>query len=160
MIHRPGLANRPRARRWLRFLLALGAIIVVATAYGTLQDMASKHGATDDAEAARVLQSYYRATDLPDGWVVGKIQRVRPGSFVVNLHFSPRVNDPRYGRPAPDGAIKAANACPRDPEPFHHAGILTLRLRTNDKNGVIDDFACPAVSAPLSPAPDRKSSAG
>ena len=160
MIHRPSPANPPRARRWPQFLLALGAIIVVATAYGTLQDLASKRGATDDAEAARALQGYYRAADLPDGWVVGKIERVRPGSFVVNLHFSPRVNDPRYGRPAPDGAIKATNACPRDHEPFHHVGILTLRLRTNDKNGAIDEFACPALSAPLSSALDRSFSVG
>lgn len=160
MTSRPSQANRARSTRWLRFILVLGAIIIVAAAYGTLQDIAAKHGAANDAEAGRVLLGYYHATDLPGGWVVGKIDRLGAGSFVVNLHFSPSVNDPRYGQPAPPGAINATNACPHDAEPFHHVGILMLRLRTNDKNGAIDEIACPALSAPLSPVPGRSSSAG
>ena len=160
MIRRPSPANRGRDTRWLRFILALVAIIVVATTYGTLQDIAGKRGAVNDAEATRVLLGYYHATDLPDGWVVGKIERIRPGSFVVNLHFSPRINDPRYGQPAPPGAINAANACPHDTEPFHHVGILMLRLRANDKNGAIDEIACPALSEPLNSVPGPSSSAG
>lgn len=154
--------NRAGRARWSRFIVVVVAIVVVAAIYGTRQEMRGPQdlGSAGDEDAPRTLLGYFHAKNLPDGWVVGRVERIRPGAFVVNLHFSPRVDDPRYGRPAPAGAIDAAIACPIDPQPFHRAGILTLHVRTNDKSGVLDEFTCPALSAALSSEPDRSASAG
>lgn len=49
----------------------------------------------------RRLKEYYRAHDLPVGWVVTGIDAPQDDAGTVRIVFSPSPTDRRYGQPAP-----------------------------------------------------------
>lgn len=90
------------------------------------------------------LKEYYRAHDLPVGWVVAGIEAPQDDAGTVRIVFSPSPTDRRYGQPAPADDVAHGSFCPTPPEFWKTANGAVIRVELGDKTGVIKMMACEA----------------
>ncbi len=153
-----GAAKAPSKRRWLRYGIIVGILLLFVIVYETGQQLrrggAGTEGQTtetgaeeaaDPADTLRRLKRYYRSHDLPGGWETGDIVRGETGAAEVTLHFSPGIRSRRHGEAARPGEIGPHNACPTGESGlWGELAERTFEIEVNDKTGVIDRFACAA----------------
>ena len=151
----------PSKRRWLRYGIIIGILLLFVIVYETGQQLrrgstgteqqAAESGAgeaVDPADTVRRIKSYYRSHDLPAGWEVGNTARADMGSVEVEVYFSPGIRSPRHGEAARPGEIGPHNACPtEESDLWSELTEASFDIEVNDKTGVIDRFPC-TPSAP------------
>ena len=149
-------SGAPSKRRWLRYSIIIGILLLFVIVYETGQQLrrggtgTERHAAAPDAEEAadpedtvRRLKRYYRSHDLPSGWEVGETARAESGSVEVELYFSPGIRSSRHGEAARHGEIGPHNACPtEESDLWSELTEGAFEIEVNDKTGVIDRFAC------------------
>ena len=154
----------PTKRRWLRYGIIVGILLLFVIVYETGQQLrrgntgAEQHAAApgdeepvDPEDTVRRIKSYYRSHDLPAGWEVGDTVRAATGAVEVEVFFSPGIRSARHGEAARPGEIGPHNACPtEESDLWSELAEATFDIEANDKTGVIDRFACtpPAPAAP------------
>jgi hypothetical protein len=144
----------PNKRRWLRYAIVIGLLLVFVIVYETGQQL--RRAPTDSEEAAapsaedtpRKLKSYYQSHDLPPSWEVGEIGRAESGAVEVPVYFSPSLQNRRYGQAARPGEINADNVCPTE-ESGLWADLAddAFSVLVNDKTGLVDRVSCFASAA-------------
>ncbi len=146
----------PSKRRWLRYGIIVGILLLFVIVYETGQQLrrgstgteqqAAESGAgeaVDPADTVRRIKSYYRSHDLPAGWEVGDTTRADTGPVAVEVYFSPGIRSPRHGEAARPGEIGPHNACPtEESDLWSELTEASFEIKVNDKTGVIDRFAC------------------
>ena len=146
----------PSKRRWLRYGIIIGILLLFVIVYETGQQLrrgstgteqqAAAPGteeAVDPEDTVRRLKRYYRSHDLPSGWEVGVTARADTGPVEVEVYFSPGIRSPRHGEAARHGEIGPHNACPTEESGlWDELAERTFEIEVNDKTGVIDRFAC------------------
>ena len=154
-------AKAPSKRRWLRYGIIVGILLLFVIVYETGQQLrrggseAEQQAAVPGAEEAvdpedtmRRIKSYYRSHDLPAGWEVGDTARADTGPVEVEVFFSPGIRSTRHGEAARPGEIGPHNACPtEESDLWRELTESSFEIEVNDKTGVIGRFAC------SSPAP-------
>ncbi len=152
MARRGASKTPPSKRRWLRYGIVIGLLLLIVVIYETGQQLRRSGQGTDQAvapnaqESPRRLKSYYRSHDLPAGWEVGEIARNDAGTVEVPLYFAPSIRSSRYGQAARPGEIGPHNACPTQESGLW--GELAERafwIVVNDKTGMIDRVECVAI---------------
>ena len=155
-------SKTPSKRRWLRYGIIVGILLLFVIVYetgqqlrrsstGAVQEAAetSAGEAADPADTVRRLKRYYRSHDLPAGWEVGDTVRAGTGAVQVEVYFSPGIRSARHGEAATPGEIGSHNACPtEESDLWSKVADASFEVVVNDKTGVIDRFAC----APPAPA--------
>ena len=146
----------PTKRRWLRYGIIVGILLLFVIVYETGQQLrrsstgaeqqAAAPGAeepVDPEDSVRRIKSYYRSHDLPAGWEVGDTARAATGAVEVEVFFSPGIRSARHGEAARPGEIGPHNACPTDESDlWSELTEESFQIEVNDKTGVIDRFAC------------------
>ena len=146
----------PTKRRWLRYGIIVGILLLFVIVYETGQQLrrsgtgaeqqAAAPGAeetVDPEDTVRRIKSYYRSHDLPAGWEVGDTVRAATGAVAVEVYFSPGIRSARHGEAASPGEIGPHNACPtEESDLWNELTERTFEIEVNDKTGVIDRFAC------------------
>ena len=146
----------PTKRRWLRYGIIVGILLLFVIVYETGQQLrrsstgaeqqAAAPGAeepSDPEDSVRRIKSYYRSHDLPAGWEVGDTLRAATGSVEVEVYFSPGIRSARHGEAARPGEIGPHNACPTDESDlWSELTEAAFEIEVNDKTGAIDRFAC------------------
>ena len=146
-------SRKPSKRRWLRYGIIVGLLLLAVVVYETGQQLrrggaeAERQAAVPDAarteDAVRSIKRYYRTHDLPAGWEVGDTERGDGGTVEVTLHFSPGIRSSRHGEAARAGEIGPHNGCPtEESELWNTLAEPAFEIVANDKTGVIDRFAC------------------
>ena len=146
-------SRKPSKRRWLRYGIIVGLLLLAVVVYETGQQLrrggaeAERQAAAPDAarteDAVRSIKRYYRTHDLPAGWEVGDTERGDGGTVEVTLHFSPGIRSSRHGEAARAGEIGLHNGCPtEESELWNTLAEPAFEIVANDKTGVIDRFAC------------------
>ena len=149
-------SRKPSKRRWLRYGIIVGILLLFVIVYETGQQLrrgdtgtdrqAAEPGggeAVDPADTVRSIKRYYRTHDLPAGWEVGDTERGDGGTVEVTLHFSPGIRSSRHGEAARAGEIGLHNGCPtEESELWNTLAEPAFEIVANDKTGVIDRFAC------------------
>ena len=149
-------AKAPSKRRWLRYGIIVGILLLFVIVYETGQQLrrsgtgseqkAAAPGAeeaVDPEDTVRRIKRYYRSHDLPAGWEVGHAVRADTGPVEVEVFFSPGIRSVRHGEAARPGEIGPHNACPtRESELWSELTESSFEIVVNDKTGVIDRFAC------------------
>ena len=146
-------SRKPSKRRWLRYGIIVGLLLLAVVVYETGQQLrrggaeAERQAAAPDAarteDAVRSIKRYYRTHDLPAGWEVGDTERGDGGTVEVTLHFSPGIRSSRHGEAARAGEIGPHNGCPtEESELWNTLAEPAFEIVANDKTGVIDRFAC------------------
>ena len=149
-------SGAPSKRRWLRYGIIVGILLLFVIVYETGQQL--RRGSTgterqaaapdageaaDPADTARRLKRYYRSHDLPAGWEVGDTERAATGPVEVEVYFSPGIRSARLGEAARPGEIGPHNACPTEESELWGAlGEAAFEIVVNDKTGVVDRFDC------------------
>ena len=155
---RRGASKAPSKRRWLRYGIIVGILLLFVVVYETGQQLRrsgdgterqlAKPGAgeaVDPADAVRRLKRYYRSHDLPASWEVGDTVRGTTGTVKVTLHFSPGIRSSRHGEAARPGEIGPHDGCPtEESDLWSELTEAAFEIVVNDKTGVIDRFACTA----------------
>ena len=146
---RRGTSRTPPRRRWLRYGIVIGLLLLIVVVYETGQQLRHRGQETDQAvapdarESPQRLKSYYRSHDLPAGWEVGEIARNDAGTVEVPLYFAPGIRSSRYGQAARPGEIGPHNACPtREAGLWKALAERAFRIVVNDKTGIIDQVEC------------------
>lgn len=135
------------------WILVIALLIVIIAVYETNQELRRQKPSGDMIESVETalvpaqkaqseVRSYYRSHDMPTGWKIGDIELVPPDRLEVSLIFAPRIGTSRHGEAARPGEITAENACPEDGALLRTIERFSLRIRVNDKTGLIDSFAC------------------
>ena len=146
----------PSKRRWLRYGIIVGILLLFVIVYETGQQLrrsstgAEQHAAAPGAEepvdpedTVRRIKSYYRSHDLPAGWEVGDTVRAATGAVEVEVFFSPGIRSARHGEAARPGEIGPRNACPtEESDLWSELTETSFEIEVNDKTGMIDRFAC------------------
>ena len=146
----------PSKRRWLRYGIVVGLLLLFVIVYETGQQLrrsgtgTEQQAATPSAEetvdpedTVRRIKSYYRSHDLPSGWEVGDTARADAGAVEVQVFFAPGIRSTRHGEAARAGEIGPHNACPtEESDLWSEIAERTVEIEVNDKTGVIDRFAC------------------
>ena len=149
-------AKAPSKRRWLRYGIIVGILLLFVIVYETGQQLRRSdtgreqqsaapgaEEAVDPEDSVRRLKRYYHSHDLPAGWEVGDTERADSGSVEVEVYFSPGLRSSRHGEAARPGEIGPHNACPtEESELWGELAEATFEIEVNDKTGVIDRFAC------------------
>ena len=155
-MRRRRVAKSPSKRRWLRYGIIVGILLLFVIVYETGQQLrrsgigteqqAAAPGAeeaVDPEDAVRRIKSYYRSHDLPAGWEVGNTARADTGSVEVKVHFSPGIRSTRHGEAAIPGEIGPHDSCPTEESDLWGELVeASFEIEVNDKSGVIDRFAC------------------
>ncbi|MDD9992472.1 MAG: hypothetical protein OXP75_11785 [Rhodospirillales bacterium] len=150
------VAKPPSKRRWLRYGIIIGILLLFVIVYETGQQLrrggteseqqAAAPGAeeaVDPEDTVRRLKRYYRSHDLPAGWEAGHTVRADTGPVEVEVFFSPGIRSIRHGEAATPGEIGPHNACPtKESELWSELTEASFEIVVNDKTGVIDRFAC------------------
>ena len=153
---RRGASGAPSRRRWLRYGIIVGLLLLFVVVYetgqqlrrggaGTEQQTAEPGAgeAVDPADTVRRLKRYYRSHDLPAGWEVGDTERGGSGAVEVTLHFSPSIRSSRHGEAARPGEVGPHNGCPtEESDLWSELTEAAFEIMVNDKTGMIDRFAC------------------
>ena len=148
--------GKPSKRRWLRYGIIVGILLLFVIVYETGQQLRRSGSGTEQQSAApgaeepvdpeasvRRLKRYYRSHDLPAGWGVGATERAATGSVEVEVYFSPGLRSSRHGEAATPGEIGPHNACPtEESDLWSELAEAAFEIEVNDKTGVIDRFAC------------------
>ena len=151
----------PSKRRWLRYGIIIGILLLFVIVYETGQQLRRGSTGTEQQAAARSRRSRrsrgHRAPaqallplshDLPAGWEVGDTTRADTGPVEVEVYFSPGIRSPRHGEAARPGEIGPHNACPTEESGlWSELAERTFEVEVNDKTGVIDRFACTPPAA-------------
>ena len=146
----------PTKRRWLRYGIIVGILLLFVIVYETGQQLrrsstgaeqqAAAPGAeepVDPEDSVRRIKSYYRSHDLPAGWEVGDTVRAATGAVEVEVYFSPGIRSARHGEAASPGEIGPHNACPTEESNlWSELAEAAFEIEVNDKTGAIDRFAC------------------
>ncbi len=146
----------PTKRRWLRYGIIVGILLLFVIVYETGQQLrrgstgteqqAAESGSEepiDPEDTVRRIKSYYRSHDLPAGWEVGDTVRAATGAVEVEVFFSPGIRSARHGEAARPGEIGPHNACPtEESDLWSELTEASFEIEVNDKTGVIDRFAC------------------
>ncbi len=146
----------PAKRRWLRYGIIVGILLLFVIVYETGQQLrrgntgAEQHAAAPGAEepvdpedSVRRIKNYYRSHDLPAGWEVGDTVRAATGAVEVEVYFSPGIRSARHGEAARPREIGRHNACPtEESDLWGELAEAAFEIEVNDKTGVIDRFAC------------------
>ena len=146
----------PSKRRWLRYGIIVGILLLFVIVYETGQQLrrgstgteqqAAESGAeepVDPEDTVRRIKRYYRSHDLPSGWEVGDTVRAATGAVEVEVFFSPGIRSARHGEAARPGEIGPHNACPtEESDLWSELTEASFEIEVNDKTGVIDRFAC------------------
>ena len=149
-------AKPPSKRRWLRYGIIIGILLLFVIVYETGQQLrrgstgTEQQGAAPGAEepvdpedTVRRLKRYYRSHDLPAGWEVGVTRRADTGSVEVKVFFAPGLRSSRHGEAARPGEIGPHHACPTEESGlWSELAERTFEIEVNDKTGAIDRFAC------------------
>ena len=150
---RRGASGAPSKRRWLRFGIIIGILLLFVIVYETGQQLrrggaeAERQTAAPEApraeDAVRHIARYYRTHDLPAGWEVGDTERSVAGTVEVALHFSPGIRSSRHGEAARANEVGPHNGCPTEESGLWNALVEpAFEIVVNDKTGVIVRFAC------------------
>ena len=144
-------SGAPSRRRWLRYGIIIGLLLLVVVVYETGQQLRRSGAETEHRQAAEPgdnvlrLKRYYRSHDLPAGWEVGAIARAGADPVEVALHFAPGIRSSRHGERARSGEIGPHNACPVPASGlWGEIAEAAFEIEVNDKTGVIGRFACTA----------------
>lgn len=148
----------PSKRRWLRYGIIIGILLLFVVVYETGQqlrrggDGSDQQASAPDAlraeDSVRRIKSYYRSYDLPAGWETGGIERRGAGPVAVALHFAPGIRSSRHGEAARPGEIGPHNACPIEESGlWGELAETSFEIAVSDKTGVIDRFACTAPAS-------------
>ena len=150
-------SGAPSKRRWRRYGIIVGILLLAVVVYETGQQL-RRGGAGDENQAAAPaaadsvprIARYYRSHDLPAGWTVGASARSGAGTVEVALHFAPGIRSSRHGEAAQAGEIGPHNACPT-PESglWSTLAEAAFEIVVSDRTGALDRFACTAPA----PAP-------
>ena len=154
-------SKAPAKRRWLRYGIIVGILLLFVIVYETGQQLrrgstgvvqeAVESGAgeaVDPAATVRRLKRYYRSHDLPAGWEVGDTERADTGSVEVEVYFSPGIRSAHHGEAAQTGEIGPHNACPtEESDLWSEIADASFDVVVNDKTGVIDRFPCTPPAA-------------
>ena len=146
----------PSKRRWLRYGIIVGILLLFVIVYETGQQLRRSNSETEQQAAApgaeeavdpedtlRRLKRYYRSHDLPSGWEVGGTTRADTGPVEVEVYFSPGIRSVRHGETARPGEIGPLNACPtEESDLWSELAEASFEIVVNDKTGVIDRFTC------------------
>lgn len=163
----PARGPRRPGRRGLWTMIAFCFLIfVVVVVAETQNELARQAGQTPpnanapamtEADAAKAdlepvslqrrLKEYYRAHDLPVGWVVTGIDAPQDDAGTVRIVFSPSPTDRRYGQPAPADDLDHGPFCPTPPEFWQAANGAAIKVELGDKTGVIETMTCVAVTS-------------
>ena len=149
-------AKTPSKRRWLRYGIIVGILLLFVIVYETGQQLrrgstgteqqAAAPGAeetVDPEDAVRRIKRYYRSHDLPSGWEVGDTTRAEMDPVEVEVYFSPGIRSTRHGKAARPGEIGPHNACPTEESNlWSELAEASFEIEVNDKTGVIERFAC------------------
>lgn len=149
-------SGKPSKRRWLRYGIFVGILLLFVIVYETGQQLRRSGTGTEQQAAApgaeepvdpeasvRRLKRYYRSHDLPAGWEVGDTARTDRGSVEVEVYFSPGLRSNRHGEAARPGEIGPHNACPtEESDLWSELAEAAFEIEVNDKTGAIDRFAC------------------
>jgi len=152
-------AKAPSKRRWLRYGIIIGILLLFVVVYETGQQLRRGEGeggsetTAPDApraeDSARRIKSYYRSHDLPAGWEAGAIERRGAGPVAVALHFAPGIRSSRHGEAARPGEIGPHNACPTaESGLWGELAEDSFEVAVHDKTGTIGRFACSAAPPP------------
>ncbi len=151
-------AKAPSKRRWLRYGIIIGILLLFVVVYETGQQLrrsgtgkgseATAPDAPRAEDSARRIKSYYRSHDLPAGWEVGAIAREGAGPVRVALHFGPGIRSSRHGEAARPGEVGPHNACPTGESGlWSELAEDSFEVVVSDKTGTIGHFACTAPAA-------------
>ena len=146
----------PSKRRWLRYGIIVGILLLFVIVYETGQQLRRSSTGTehqvaesgaeetvDPEDTVRRIKSYYRSHDLPAGWEVGDTVRTATGAVEVEVYFSPGIRSARHGEAARPGEIVPHNACPtEESDLWSELAEAAFDIEVNDKTGVIDRFPC------------------
>ena len=155
-------SGAPSKRRWLRYGIIVGILLLAVVVYETGQQL-RRGGAGDERQASAPdapragdaapaaadsvprIARYYRSHDLPAGWTVGASARSGAGTVEVALHFAPGIRSSRHGEAARAGEIGPHNACPTlESGLWSTLAEAAFEIVVSDKTGAIDRFACTA----------------
>jgi hypothetical protein len=92
----------------------------------------------------RRVRAYYRAHDLPHGWVFAGLIERGAAAVTVRITFSPTPQDRRYGQAAPAEDVLHGSFCPTPAEFWRGAGSAAITVELGDKTGVIRAIDCRA----------------
>ena len=149
-------SGAPSKRRWRRYGIIVGLLLLAVVVYETGQQLRRGGGdgaGTDPqqadapvgADTVHRLKRHYRSHDLPSGWETGTIARSGRGTVEVVLHFAPGIRSSRHGEAARHGEIGPHDACPvADSVLWQELTEGAFEIVVNDKTGAIDRFACTA----------------
>ena len=144
----------------IAFCFIIFVVVVVAETQSELARQAQQSPPSanapvlNEAEAAKAdlepvslqkrVKEYYRAHDLPVGWVVTGIEAPRDDAGTVRIVFSPSPTDRRYGQPAPADDLDHGSFCPTLPEFWKATNGAAITVELGDKTGVIETMTCEA----------------
>ena len=150
------VAKVPSKRRWLRYGIIIGILLLFVIVYETGQQLrrggtgteqqAAAPGAeeaVDPEDTVRRLKRYYRSTTCRPAGRSAMTARADTGPVKVGVYFSPGIRSPRHGEAARPGEIGPHNACPtEESDLWSELTERDFEIEVNDKTGVIDRFAC------------------
>ena len=146
-------SGRPSKRRWLRYGIIIGLLLLIVVVYETGQQLRRSGAGTERQASApntpraedtvRRVKSYYSSHDLPSGWEVGDTARGGAGRVEVAFHFAPGIRSSRHGEAARANEIGPHNACPTEESGLWGAlAEPAFEVVVNDRTGVVDRFVC------------------